>query len=477
MHLPVISLLSLLVLLLRGIVVIYSFRSTLISYVLSFIPTGIPTVFGQAIITTIAGSSTSGSYSGNDGQATSATFNGPFEVVLDSSGMNLTFPFLTTSNFFIIENVYISDSNNHVIRKLAVATSIITTYAGTGSSGYGSDYTFATSSALFAPHGMSFDSSNNLYIGDSQSGCVKMVDPTYNLIYKIACSLSYPCGIAVDSSNSFLYVAQYNAHIISKVIISTGVVTTIAGTGVTTYNGDGIAATSATMKYPTFIALDKSGNLFFNDGNNRIRKITATTNVVTTVAGSSTSASYSGDYGPATSAGLNSPTGIAIDEYGIIYISDSSSRVRMVNTSNIITTIAGGSSTGFSGDGGWGTSAKLSSPAGLRLDSSRNLFICDSSNQRIRKMQSSTPTCSPSVSPTYSPTENPTVIPSIPTNLPTTYVPSTQPPSFVPSSSPTAYVITTLAGTGTASFSGDGSVSTSATLNGPSGVAVDSSGE
>ncbi len=245
------------------------------------------------------------------------------------------------------------------------------------------------------------------------------------------------------------------------------------------------------------------GNVYVADrDNHRIRKVTVSTGILTTIAGSSTSSSYSGDNGAATSARLSYPCGVALDSSGNVYIADTyNDRIRkVVVVTGIITTIAGTGASSYSGDGGAATSAALYNPSGIAIDSSRNIFIADSYNNRIRKITAETqsptaiPTVTPSLTPSTSipsivptviPTARPSVIPSIiptanPSVTPTTIMPTVIPtarPSVIPTVIPTAdNIITTIAGTGVSSYSGDGSVATSATLYSPYGVALDASG-
>ncbi|MGE7271105.1 fibronectin type III domain-containing protein [Brevibacillus panacihumi] len=237
--------------------------------------------------------------------------------------------------------------------------------------------------------------------------------------------MNYPTGVAVDSSGN-LYIAEYANNLVRKVDAS-GQISTVAGTGSLGFSGDEGPATSAQLNRPYGVAVDDSGNLYISDYfNNRIRKVDAS-GKISTVAGTGTRG-YSGDGGPATLAQLYYPTGVAVDSSGSLYIVDNANnRIRKVDTSGQISTVAGMGTSGYSGDGGPATSAQLNYPNGVTVDSNGNLYIADSSNHRIRKVD-------------------------------------------------TSGTISTVAGNGNLGYSGDGGPATWYTLNGPTGVAVDGSG-
>ncbi|HEV3511650.1 MAG TPA: hypothetical protein VGS05_08080 [Candidatus Sulfotelmatobacter sp.] len=234
-------------------------------------------------------------------------------------------------------------------------------------------------------------------------------------------SFQFPVGMVQDRSGN-TYVTDEGGQRIRK-ITSAGVISTYAGTGIAGFSGDGGPATSAQINSPLSITRDAAGDLVFADAlNNRVRKIT-TAGIISTIAGNGT-AGYSGDGGPATSASLKTPWGVAYDAAGNLYISDRGNEViRKVDTTGTITTFAGNGTAAFCGDGGPATSACLNAPRGLATDGSGNLYIADGLNRRVRKVNS-------------------------------------------------GGIISTVAGNGQGGFSGDGGQATSAAIGNPKGVAV-----
>jgi sugar lactone lactonase YvrE len=253
--------------------------------------------------------------------ATTAPLDAPAGIAYDAAG-----------------NIYIADLNHNVIREVNLAD-VITTVAGTGEQGFAGDGGAPTGALLDSPAGVAVDGVGNIYIADTHNNRIRKV--------------------------------------------SGGIISTIAGTGVASFSGDGGAALSATLNHPTALAVDGAGNLYIADtDNHRIRKISGTN--ITTVAGDGEQ-SFAGDGGAATAAGLDSPNVVAVDGAGNIYIGDThNERVRVVNSSGVISTLAGNSSKSYSGDGGAATSASLARPRGLSVDAAGNVYVADSDNNRIR---------------------------------------------------------------------------------------------
>jgi sugar lactone lactonase YvrE len=239
------------------------------------------------------------------------------------------------------------------------------------------------------------------YIGAIAGGgvspfCVNSTDSVGDGCLATSAQLSGPTGVAFDSSGN-VYIADSGGHRIRMVTASTGIISTIAGTGTWGFSGDGGAATSADLTNPWGIGVDSSGNVYFSDfGNNRIREIVAGTGVITTIAGGGTvclgATDVAGDGCPATQAVLSDPMGIRVDASANVYIADSSyMRIRKITASTgVISAIAGNGTAGFSGDSGAATSAELDGPGGLAIDSSGNIWIADVSNSRVREVSFST---------------------------------------------------------------------------------------
>jgi len=438
-------------------------------------------------ITTVAGTAGSCGYAGDGGKGTVAELNYPSGVALDSSG-----------------DLFIGDTNNCVVREVIISTNIISTYAGDHTCGYSGDTLAATSAELNYPAGAAADSSGNLYIADASNCVIREVTKSSGKISTVAgnhtCGFMGDGGLATSAELNTVYgvavsgttvtFADYNNQRVRQFTVG-GNINTVAGTGTacqgtcgeggaatsaelydpvgvatttggTIYIGDnynyavdsftvggnlnrvagnhsynletqysGAPATGVVLNYPYGITDDSSGNVYIADSHNfMVREDVKSTSLVNFFAGDGTEG-YLGDGGPATSAELNYDYGVAKDSSGNVYIADTyNCLIRKVNTAGTISTFAGlvvsGSvRCGYSGDGGAATSAELNYPDGVAVDSKNNVYIADSNNEVVRKVS-------------------------------------------------TAGTITTIAGIGQINgYSGDGGPATNALLYGPTAVTVD----
>jgi uncharacterized protein (TIGR03437 family) len=339
-------------------------------------------------------------------------------------------------------NIYFS-AGHSVFKMTSGGT--LTLVAGNSRAGFAGDGGPAVQAQLNTPQGLALDKSGNLYIADSGNNRVRMVTPG-GLISTFAgngtvspggtpnaygdggaatdAQLHLPMGVAVDSSGK-VYIADTSDNTI-RIVTTDGLINRFAGDSFAGFFADGQAATTAEVHSPSDVAVDSSGNVYIADtGNARVRKVT-TDGLINTIAGSNTIGS-SGDNAAATSAALTAPMSIALDSSGNLYIVDNGvSRVRKVDGKGNITTIAGNGTAGFAGDGGDPTKAALNFPSGIAVDGSGNLYVADLLNLRLRKIAGGN--------------------------------------------------ITTVAGNGLLSYSGDGGPAAAAQLNGPQGLAVDKSG-
>jgi hypothetical protein len=297
-------------------------------------------------------------------------------------------------------NVYIADQGHRRIRKVDAAGTI-TTIAGTGVSGFSGDGGPATSAHLTDPFAVAVDGQGNVYIAETNNSRVRKVNPGGTITTfagtgdagfsgdggpATSAQLNSPEGLAVDGRGN-VYIADSIDSRVRKVNPS-GTITTFAGTGDWGFSGDGGSATSAMLSGPTDVTVDRQGNVYIADFiNYRVRKVSAG-GTITTIAGTGGSG-YSGDGGPATSARLI-PTSVALDGLGSVYIGDfHNRRVRKVSPSGTITTVAGTGIRGSFGDGGPATSAQLAGPEAVAVDGHGNVYIADSGNNRVRKVATS----------------------------------------------------------------------------------------
>ncbi len=333
-------------------------------------------VSAQGIITTVAGRPWT--FPGDGKPATGAPLALVSSVAVDAAG-----------------NVYASDGTSHIFK--IQPNGVLTVFAGTGQCCYSGDGGPATSANLLAKNALALDSAGNLYF-PAFFHVVRKVTPA-GIISTVAGSgvggfsgdggaataamLNSPNGVAVDASGN-LFISDSGNNRIRKVAPD-GTITTFAGNGTAAYGGDGGPAVSASLNNPQGLALDSAGALYITDtGNGRVRKIPRG-GAITTVAGNGAMNSFSGDGGPAISAGLNTPSGVSLDNAGNLYIA-TIYRVRKVTPTGIISTVAGGSTIGYSGDGGPAANASFTLIAGVAADAGGTLYVADYDNRRIRKI-------------------------------------------------------------------------------------------
>jgi len=335
-------------------------------------------ITAAGIISTIAGTGVVG-YTGDGGPATSATLNIPLWVTYDAAG-----------------NLYISDVYNSVVRKVDTA-GIISTFAGNGTAGFCGDGGQATQACLNVPKGLAVDLQGTVYVTDSGNRRIRAVSPS-GVIRTVAGSgasgfsgdggpatlaaIGNPKGLAV--SGGVLYISNAGSARIRNVTLSAGIINTFIGSTLG-YDGDNHGPLATQLYGPSAIkALPNGGMLFLDVGNARVRRLSA--GIVTTVAGG-----YIGDGSFATAAALVQPQGVGFDKAGNLYVVEwSGHRVRKVDTSGKITTVAGTGVSGYSGDGGPATAAQLYLPQAVVVDGAGNLYISDTGNNVIREVDAST---------------------------------------------------------------------------------------
>jgi sugar lactone lactonase YvrE len=375
------------------------------------------------IITTFAGTG-AGDFGGDGGPANAAALNTPFELLVHDGSL------------------YIADASNNRIRKVDLASGIITTVAGTGAAGFNGDGIPATTAQLNTPRSIGVDGvTDELYISEFNGHRVRRVDLATGMITTVAgtgvagfngddipattAQINAPRGIAVDARTNDLYITEHNGHRVRKVVRATGIITTVTGTGLPGFNGDGIQATAAQVNTPNGVRVDDEAFYIAEVNGHRVRKVDLATGTITTVAGTGVPG-FSGDGGPASLARMNGPVFTLADDVGQAYVSEFFGNVvRKIDPANVITTVARNLPRDV-GDGGPATDARILVPHGLALDSTAaSLFLSDAVNNRIRKVDLVTG------------------------------------------------IITTIAGTGAAAFGGDGGPAAAARINGPRGIALD----
>jgi uncharacterized protein (TIGR03437 family) len=366
---------------------------------------------------------------GTDGMVTtvigdgSLIINFPHSLVVDSGG-----------------NLYYSDVNNEVVIRIGADESVAIV-TGTGVSGFSGDGGPASQASVFFPHGLALDSSGDLYMADSgnfrvrriRAGNIETVVGNAQFRYvpdgtpAAQASLYGPNNLAFDRSGNLL-ISEVSMHEVTQILAADSTFQVLAGIGIEG-NGGGPLATRSLIDHPRQVAVDSQGSIYFVDNTNSVvYRETPDDGNLTRIAGTPFVTGYSGDNGPAVTAVLNSPWGIAVDNSGNVFVADTSNNViRRISTDGTITTYAGTGNAGFSGDNGPASAAQLNSPYSLAIDPNGNLLVCDRSNNRIRKIDPSG-------------------------------------------------VIATIAGNGQADTTGDGGPATAAAVNSPFAIAVDPDG-
>ena len=298
-------------------------------------------------------------------------------------------------------NLYIAATNDHVIRKVDTK-GIMTTVAGTGDQGFAGDGGPATAAMLDSPAGVALDSSNNIYIADTHNNRIREVLASTGVITTIAGTgaadfggdgaaatsalLNYPTAVALDSANN-LYIADTNNHRIRKITGTT--ISTVAGNGDQSYEGDGVSATATGLDSPNGVAVDGSLNMYIGDTHNqRVRLVTAATGIITTFAGTGVK-TFTADNVAANAAALARPRGVVVSPNGSILIADSDNdRIRAVSSGTIQTVVGGEGIQGFSGDNAQSLPAEIDTPRGVAATAQNNVVFSDTENYRVREVNS-----------------------------------------------------------------------------------------
>jgi sugar lactone lactonase YvrE len=325
-------------------------------------------------------------FAGDGGPATEALLNGPFDIVFDRAG-----------------NLYFSDTFNHRIRRVEAATGIISTIAGNGEAGYSGDGGKATEAALNEPYGVVVDRAGNIYTADRLNRRVRRIDTSSGIITTLAgtgeaaysgdggkaaqAGLAEPNGLAFDPDETRLYIADVADHRVRVVDLASGIIETFAGTGIAEHGGDGGPVREARIFGARAVKVASDGTVYILERQgSSLRAVNPATGIISTIAGT-TGRGYSGDGGPAMSAVFDAPKEMALDRDGSLLIVDTENHAirRIDRASGVVTTVAGGRR-GGEGDGGPAAGAGLDRPHGAVVGPDGAIYIGDTNNHRIRKV-------------------------------------------------------------------------------------------
>jgi len=329
----------------------------------------------SGVVTTLAGlARTSGS---SDGTGNAARFNNPYGVAVDGSG-----------------NVYVADTSNHTIR-MVTPSGVVTTLAGLAGSSGSSDGT-GSAARFYKPYGVAVDGSGNVYVADTYNQTIRMMTPSGVVTTLVglagspgnsdgtgnAARFDYPNGLAVDSSGNAYVADTYNQTI--RMVTPSGVVSTLAGSALSAPGSSDGTGSDARFNYPEGLAVDGSGNVYVADSRNNTIRMVTSGGVVSTLAGLAGSPGSSD--GTSSAARFNNPAGMSVDGSGIVYVADYSNHtIRKVESSGVVTTLAGLATSSGSSDG-TGSAARFNNPSGVAVDGSGNVYVADTHNYTIRKV-------------------------------------------------------------------------------------------
>jgi DNA-binding beta-propeller fold protein YncE len=339
----------------------------------------------EYVITTVVGTGEKG-FAGDGGPAQAALLSGPFDVAFDSVG-----------------NLFFSDTFNHRIRRVDARSGTITTVAGNGEGGYAGDGGPAVQASLNEPYGIAIDRGGNIFIADRLNRRVRRIDAANGRITTLAgtgeaaysgdggpaarAGLAEPNGLALDAEQRHLYIADVADHRVRIIDLASSAIATFAGAGAPEHGGDDGPAAEARIFGARAVKLGPDGTIYILERQgSSLRAVDAATGIITTIAGT-TGRGYSGDGGPALAAVFDAPKEMAIDPDGNLVIVDTENHAirRIDRGTGVVTTIAGGRK-GEGGDGGPATAAGLDRPHGAVVGPDGAIYIGDTNNHRIRKV-------------------------------------------------------------------------------------------